>query len=338
MINSIYFIVPAVIFILYLLRKFFKGGRTKRTSIEGKTIIITGSSDGIGKETAFNLLEDGATVIFACRDKEKTMKVIEETKNLKNGKECFKRSFFIQLDLASFKSVDSFINEFKSKFNILDILINNAGYSTAVYKETEDGLEAMSQTNHFSHVRLTLGLLDYFNKNEGRILNISSMAHAYSNFEKTIKTNFSKAKGHNQYKDSFSIVNIWTVYGNTKLANIYFTSYLTKKFESEKKYSHLHAYSVHPGAVSTGFLGVLSKDKTILKIFQSFFKILIIPFLFKNLNDGAQTHLHLCYRDVKDLKDGGYYKDCKLSEPAKIAKNEEICNYLMEETLKIIKN
>lgn len=330
----LYFAILAIV--LIYLRKYFKGGRTTRTSMKGKVIVITGSSDGIGKECAFNLLEDGASVVFACRDEKKTNKVIEEVKNLRNGNECYKRSYFIHLDLSSFKSVDKFITEFKNKFDCIDILMNNAGYTATTYKETNDGLEAMSQTNHFSHVKLSLGLLDYFNKKEGRIINVSSMAHEFSNYENTYKSHFSKAMGHDQYKDFFSVKNSWTVYGNTKLNNIYFTQYLTKLFNKDNKYSNMHAYCNHPGAVATGFLNVYSTDNILLKVVVPIFRYITL-FFFKNVNDGAQTQLHLCYSNINNLKDGAYYSDCKLKKTADIARKEDIENYIMQETLKIIK-
>ena len=62
----------------------------------------------------------------------------------------------------------------------------------------------------------------------------------------------------------------------------------------------------------------------------------LIYFLFKTSNDGAQTQLHLCYSTIKDLKQGGYYSDCKLGKLSQTAKNKEIRDYLMKETLKII--
>ena len=189
--------------LLALLRKYIRGPKAKRTSMKNKIIVITGSSDGIGKEQAFQLLEDGAIVVFACRSESKTKKTFEEIKLLKNSEDCLKRAHFIQLDLKSFKSVNYFINELKSRFNKIDILVNNAGLAASSFEITEDGLESMIQTNHYSHLKLTLGLLDLFDKTEGRVINVSSLAHNFSNYDTTIKTNFKKDQ--DQYKDYFFI-------------------------------------------------------------------------------------------------------------------------------------
>lgn len=327
-------------FIIYFLRQYFRGCKANRKSMKNKLIIITGCSSGIGKATALQLLEDGATVIFACRNKEKTMNIInKETKHLINSKECKDKAYFIHLDLSSFKSVNDFVKEFKNKFydkNIhLDILINNAGLATTIYKETEDGLEYMSQTNHFSHVLLTLKLLDYFNKNEGKIINVSSYAYNFSNYKKTLKSCFSKEAGHNQYKDLFGAKNSFVLYGNTKLANIYFTNFLTKMFEKSNKYNHLHSYSLHPGSVYTNFTNNMFSQNILMKFIGNIIIIFAWYFL-KNESDGAQTQLDLCCKDIRDLKDGGFYMDKRLTKLNNIAKDEDLENYLMDETLKII--
>jgi FlaA1/EpsC-like NDP-sugar epimerase len=72
-----WYIYLIFILVIYLLRKYFNGPFTKhRRSMKGKIIIITGASAGIGKESALQLLEDGADVIFATRDKKKLMKLL----------------------------------------------------------------------------------------------------------------------------------------------------------------------------------------------------------------------------------------------------------------------
>ena len=87
-----------------------------------KIIIITGSSNGLGKESAFDLLNHNAKVIFACRSEERTMKVINTLpENLR------KNATFMKLDVSSFKSIINFVNEVKQKYDKIDILMNNAG-------------------------------------------------------------------------------------------------------------------------------------------------------------------------------------------------------------------
>ena len=109
--------------------------RAIKKDLTGKLIIVTGSSDGIGLETAKELLNSNAKVIFACRNKNKTESIIN------NFPERIKKNaIFIPLNLDSFKSIKNFADEIKSKFPKIDILINNAGMSSLgkIYK-TEDG-------------------------------------------------------------------------------------------------------------------------------------------------------------------------------------------------------
>ena len=329
------FIYSAVILlIIYLIRKFIEGNKANKKSMKNKVIIVTGASDGIGKAQALQLLEDGANVIFACRNESKTRKVMQKIKYLRNSDDCYKRAHFIKLDLTSFKSVDSFINEFKRKFDSLDILVNNAAIAASIFELTEDGLESTIQTNHYSHVKLTLGLLDMFNKTEGRIINVSSLGHKFSNYDTSIKESF--RKDQDQYRNYFKYIPQNLIpYGNSKLANIYFTEYLVDLFNSDDKYKHLFSYSVHPGAVDTNFNHSFKKYSILWTILLFIFYPLIFMF-FKTPIDGAQTQLFLCYSNTNELKQGGYYEDCKLGRLFENAKIKEIKDYLMEETLKLV--
>ena len=119
-----YFYIGLIItlILLKLLRKYFNGPMYKGIKdVNKKIIIVTGSSAGIGKETAFDLLDNGATVIFACRDEKKTIAVINEIRNL----EVRERAIFMKLDLCNIESVNDFAKEFKSYYNKLDILVNS---------------------------------------------------------------------------------------------------------------------------------------------------------------------------------------------------------------------
>lgn len=134
------------IFVFYIIRKFCNRPKTwLKPSVEGKTIIFTGASDGIAKEAALQLVRDGALVIFACRNKEKTLAAISELKDQKHKS----RAIFIELDLSSFDSIKKFVKEFKLKFQKLDILVNNAALVNQNYQITADGIEATLQTNTF---------------------------------------------------------------------------------------------------------------------------------------------------------------------------------------------
>lgn len=146
----------------------------------GQVVIVTGSSAGIGKQTAKSLLESGATVVFANRDENKTKSVIANMLQ-EIGQDKQANAIFIKLDTSSFASVINFAKQFHSKFDKLDILINNAGASFLTYKKTEDEIESTWQVNHLSSVLLTALLLDKIsNSKDGRIINVSSSGHKHA--------------------------------------------------------------------------------------------------------------------------------------------------------------
>jgi retinol dehydrogenase-12 len=341
-----YTLIIVILVVLYLLRRHFKGPKANQKSMKNKIVIITGASAGIGKENAYELLKQGATVIFACRDENKTMGVINDLKNINNNEpysipsmssittgekisQPIERAHFIKCNLSSFKSVKNFVEEFKKKFDRVDILINNAGFLATKFKKTEDGLEDMIQTNHYSHVLLTYLLKDYY-KEELRVINVSSLAHAWSNYGKPEKL---KEFSNGQYeKEINNPKKIHVAYGNTKLANILFSKFLAEMSLTDPRFRNVRSYSCHPGCVDTEFLKWFYEKNLFFSILYCIGYV-FIKFVFKNSNDGAQTQLYLCFEDLSKLVNGGYYKDCFLSPTTDNAKDKEIEKYIMEETM-----
>ena len=122
---SWYFIGIAVaVLIIKLLKRYFGGGVcTSAARLEGKTVIITGSNTGIGKETAIDLAKRGARILLACRDTNKANEAAKEIREKSgNGNVVVKK-----LDLASFASIKAFADEVNAEEERIDILINNAG-------------------------------------------------------------------------------------------------------------------------------------------------------------------------------------------------------------------
>ncbi len=105
--------------------------------LTSKVIIVTGANSGLGYEATKIFASKNATVIMACRSLEKANEAKEAII------EVYEKANLVPmvLDLGSLKSIKSFANEFKSKYNRLDILLNNAGIMTIPYGKTEDGFE-----------------------------------------------------------------------------------------------------------------------------------------------------------------------------------------------------
>ena len=216
----------------------------------GRVVIVTGSSSGIGYETARILAEKQATVIIAVRNLEKGNAAADK---IKSGiKDADLR--ILELDLANLESVKNFAENFKKNYSQLDLLINNAGVMIPPYSKTADGFELQLGTNHLGHFALTGQLLELLiNTKSARIVNVSSSAH------KTGSINFDDL---NWEKRGYSG---WKAYGDSKIANIYFTRELDKKL----KENHLDLITTasHPGWTATE----LQRNSGIVEFLNKFF-------------------------------------------------------------------
>ena len=325
--SSFLILLFVLILLVYLIRKWANGPMNSiKKDLTGKLVIVTGSSDGIGLETAKDLLNSNAKVIFACRNKSKTEKIINSL-----PENCKKNAIFEQLDLESFKSTENFAKNIKSKYQKIDILINNAGMASRNTHKTEDGFINAFQVNYLGNILLTLLLLDHFNEKESKIINVSSKAYKRAQ----ITHGYSKLlNNYDLMKDNISKMrNKQILYANTKLLLNYFIQYLGNVFE--KKYPYLKIVGLHPGVILTN---IFTLEKISHKIiFYIFFKPLFYLFS-KDIVHGAQTTLFLSYSDNNNLVNGGYYSDLALEKYTSIGKDEKLRNEMVNETLNILKN
>ena len=201
---------------------------------KGRVVIVTGSSSGIGFEAARALVNKNAKVIIAVRNTEKGIAAANKIKTANNSADVE----FMLLDLARLDSIHQFANNFKGKYNRLDLLINNAGVMIPPYSKTSDGFELQFGTNHLGHFALTGLLIDLINKTkDSRIVNVSSAAHKSGNIDFN-DLNWEKRK----YK-------AWRAYGDSKIANLYFTYELQRRLINVK--SNTKVTAAHPGWTAT---------------------------------------------------------------------------------------
>lgn len=200
----------------------------------GKVVIITGASSGLGFETARLLAGKHARVVMAVRN---TAKGREAAARIK--KEYPKADVdVVQLDLADLASVRKFAKDFRKGYSRLDLLINNAGVMAPPYGKTADGFEMQFGTNHLGHFALTLLLLDMLKKVPGsRVVTVSSGAHAFGMLDFG-DLNWEKRR-----------YNAWQAYGDSKLANLYFTRELQRRLDGED--ADVLAVAAHPGWAAT---------------------------------------------------------------------------------------
>lgn len=187
------------------------GRCTSTRDMSGKTVIITGASQGIGKETARELCRRKARVILACRDVNKARATAEEIR-----RETGVRPLCMRLDLCSFASIRQFASQVVAQEERLDVLINNAGVLSPPRRtETEDGYEITFQTNYLGHFLLTNLLLGLLKKSSpSRIINVGSIAHWFAAFDADV--------GFQKYQQNL-------VYPCTKLYMTLFTIELARR-------------------------------------------------------------------------------------------------------------
>ena len=322
---TIFLIILFLLVIVYLTNHVFNGRCTISHDMSGKTIIITGASSGLGKFTAIDLVNNGAKVIFACRNETKTQNVINEIKEDKRHLAIFEK-----LDLSSFKSVIDFTNNVKSKYPKIDILMNNAGGCPINYKVTEDNFESYFEGNYLSHVLLTFLLMDHLNENS-KIINLGSLGHKFCVFNKEIA---SKVFDNEYLKTYFtSTFKKNELYHITKLSMMYFTKELAEYLNNVN--SSIKTVSLHPGVVNTEFFIYFNDAGTILKtLYKIIYPILVL--CLKNTEEGAQTQLYLCYLENNQVVSGKYYVDCKFGSESRTVQNKELGKYFVKETIEQI--
>lgn len=194
-------------------------------SYTGRTIIVTGANSGLGLVTARELARAGASVVLAVRN---TAKGDEAAAGM-TGDVTVRR-----LDLQDLASV----REFAAGVDKVDILVNNAGVMAVPYAQTKDGFESQIGTNHLGHFALTTLLLP---KITDRVVTVSSMMHWIGRIN--LKDLNWKARPYSA----------WGAYGQSKLANLLFTSELHRRLQQSG--SPVRAVAVHPGYSATNLQG-----------------------------------------------------------------------------------
>ncbi|CAN8237492.1 unnamed protein product [Cochlearia groenlandica] len=284
------------------------------------TAIITGGTGGIGMETAKILTQRGAHVVIGARN----MVAAENAKTdiLKQNANANARVTLLHLDLSSIKSVKAFAREFLAMRLPLNLLINNAGVMFCPYQLSEDGIELQFATNHIGHFLLTNLLLETMKNTskssgvEGRILNLSSIAHIYT-YKDGI--HFDSINDISSYSDK-------RAYGQSKLANILHANELSRQLQEEGV--NITVNSVHPGLILTN----LFQHTALLMRFLKFFSF----YLWKNIPQGAATTCYVAMHPSLKGVTGKYFADCNEVIPSKFARDETLGHKLWDFSVKLI--
>ncbi|XP_038585681.1 dehydrogenase/reductase SDR family member 13-like [Micropterus salmoides] len=299
---------------IILTQTLFKRSKCKgNAAMAGKTVIITGGNTGIGKATALHLARKGARVILACRNRDKAEAAIRDIQQDTGSTDVL----YMQLDLASLKSVRCFAKTFLKTESRLDLLINNAGL--VADGRTEDGFGIGFGVNHLGHFLLTCLLLDRLKEaEEARVVSLSSMAYRWGH----IDFNALEANGHlgtGRYSWQF-----FHAYCNSKLCNMLFTHELAKRLKG----TNVTCYSVHPGVVRTE----LSRN---VSLWQKVFIEPIAHLLFLDPEAGAQTTLHCCLQEGIEHLSGRYFSCCAVQEVSARGRDDAAARKLWEVSEKL---
>lgn len=203
--------------------------------MKNKTILITGASGGIGLQSAIVLAKQDANIVMVSRDKERTSQAVELVKT-ETGNPSVS---YLLADLSSMQDVRRLAQEFKDKYQTLDVLLNNAGAIFLSRKVSVDGYEMTLALNHLNYFLLTNLLLDMLKAApSARIVNVSSRAHYRGHI------NFDDLQSQHGY-------NGMRVYSMSKLMNVLFTYELARRLDG----TNVTANCLHPGFVASNFAG-----------------------------------------------------------------------------------
>jgi retinol dehydrogenase 14 len=199
--------------------------------LSGKVVMVTGANSGMGKEISLGLARLGARLVMVSRDRERGESARAEVEQ-QTGNGTVE---LLVADLSSQESIRRMVKDFEGRHDRLDVLINNAGMTSATRTETADGLETVFATNHLGPFLLTNLLLPVLKASApARIVTVSSGAQAMG------KIDFDDLQSVRSYGEI-------RVYNASKLANILFTYELARRIEG----SGVTANAVEPGFVKT---------------------------------------------------------------------------------------
>ena len=277
--------------------------------MNGKIVIVTGANAGIGKATAAQLADLGATVVLACRCKARGEAALGELSCV-DGR-CFD---LMPLDLADLDSVRAFATAFAKKYDRLDALINNAGILGRHRAETKQGFEMSFGVNYLGAFLLTMLLLPLLERSEqGRVVMMTSVAHGWGDVR---FDDLNYTRGYNRF----------AAYGHSKLCCLLFTRALAQKLRARG--SRVTVNAVHPGIVATDI--VVNRANGRFRWVASLMRI-----LFMTSDEGAKTSVFLASDPAICDISGEYFYRCKIEPSSEESKNLASANRLYDVSLKL---
>ena len=267
--------------------------------MQGKTIVITGATSGIGEVAAIRLARQGARIVFTARDRSRADDTLAKLKQANPGADHAAHMADLST-LAEMKRVGAEL----AREPRIDVLVNNAGALFNRRQETEDGLEMTFALNHMAYFVITNILLPKLQPG-ARIVSVASGAH------RSAKLDFNDLQSCRRFQG-------FTVYSTSKLCNILFIRELARRAPAG-----VTANCLHPGFVATRF-GDGSGG-----LMRALFKI-AKPVGAISPQEGAKTIIYLASSpDIAGMS-GEYFYECKPATPSRAARNDADARRLWE--------
>jgi NAD(P)-dependent dehydrogenase (short-subunit alcohol dehydrogenase family) len=265
-------------------------------NLQGKRILVTGVSAGIGVETARSLAAHGASVVGAARDLTKAEAATTQVRKdaAKNGGSVE----LVELDLANLKSVRACADQLIAKGERFDLVIANAGVMATPFGHTADGFETQFGTNHLGHFVLVNRIVSLMRAGS-RLINLASSGHRFSNVDLD-DPNFEQTP----YEP-------FVAYGRSKTANILFAV----AFDQRHRERGIRAAAVHPGGIHTELARHLDPTRIqsmVDQMNQQLAKEGKPPFQWKTIPQGAATSVWAGAVAPADEIGGKYCENCRV--------------------------
>ncbi|MFL6107706.1 MAG: SDR family oxidoreductase [Marmoricola sp.] len=270
---------------------------------QGKTIIVTGASDGIGLESASQLAAQGHHLVLVGRNPGKLAAAV---KRLEHETPTVEVASFV-CDFASLADVRKLAKDLLAAYPRIDVLVNNAGTVYDKRTLTGDGYESTFAVNHLAPFLLTELLLDrIIASGSARIVTTASVGHYRGTMD------FDDLGFERGYQ-------IMRAYSRSKLANVLYTRSLTHRLAG----TGVTANCLHPGTVATNiWSGAPAVAKPILAVAKKLF--MVFP------AEGGGTLTYLATNAEVEGRSGGYYEKNRLKEPAELAQDDAVGQRLVE--------
>src|SRR5438270_4673006 len=282
---------------------------TLNTSMQGKVCMVTGANSGIGKATALELAQMGATVVMVCRDRARGEQARSEITTTSRNTAVD----LLLADLSSQQSIRQLVETFQHHYTHLHVLINNAGAAFPGRRESVDGLEMTFAVNYLAPFLLTNLLLDMLTANApARIVNVSSNSHEAGYIQ---MDDLQEEKHYRSMR----------VYGQSKLAVVLFTYELARRLEG----TGVTVNCLQPGFVATHFgqSGAGPAFRLLVKVIGSFGT---------SPEKGAKTSIYLASSPEVEGVTGNYFVKSMPRRSAAISYDESLQRQLWEQSAKLV--